>query len=233
MKYEITKGSEKDFEGVPVNVLTLYRFAGHIDLHGSLLPSIYTHISGKTETIAERRPITEPVVDQQLTTGWDGEGLPPVGALCRYRAFSDTPWVECEVLGWNDDDVWLKRTNDGGTFVMGNPELFPTKTTEWNGEGLPPTGVECEYELYAGMWKKCRIEFVGKELMIVSTGGAEFSCNFYAKFRPIRSPEDVARDEAIASICFEIGVRPENIVVQQTYDAIAAGKIPGITLSGK
>lgn len=163
MKYEIIKGSGKDFEGVPVNVLTLYRFAGHIDLHGSLLPSIYTHISGKTETIAERRPISEPV--------WDGEGLPPVG-------------VECEIL-WNDD------------------------------------------------WVKCVVKAYGKEQLIFKAEGSREWAGHIKnyKFRPIRSPEDVARNEAIDSIQAKLLLRRE--VAIDFYDAIAAGEITGVKLEGK
>lgn len=144
MKYEITKGSEKDFEQAPEWATQLLRdnndskksFVG--ELGGLTLVaekmnphSWWKYNDGYVGTIiAERRPITEPVVNQQLTTEWDGEGLPPVGALCRYRAFSDMPWVECEVLGLQGDDAWLKRTKDGRTFVMGNPELFPIPSPE-------------------------------------------------------------------------------------------------------
>lgn len=143
MKYEIIKGNEKCFEGAPewAMFLSKDKFGdlawdeGEISASGLRYQwvdpendrgvqkyaegSIGVNLSG---VIAERRPITEPV--------WDGEGLPPVGALCRYRAFSDMPWVECEVLGWYGDDAWMKRTEDGRTFVMGNPELFPIRSPE-------------------------------------------------------------------------------------------------------
>lgn len=189
MKYEYLRGSEKDFEGAPewATVLTKnnegclawdegrtnaagLRYLWIDDQDNSCVMK-YDEDHDETELngiIAERRQITEPVVNQQLTTGWDGEGLPPVGALCRYRAFSDTPWVECEVLGWHDDEVWLKPISDGVTFIMGNPELFP-----------------------------------------------------------IRSPEDVARDEAVKEIRDKLTLRKE--VAEDFYEFIAAGKIPGIT----
>lgn len=65
-----------------------------------------------------------------MSIEWNGEGKAPVGALCRYRAFSDMPWVKCEVLAWHEDEVWLQRKIDGKTLVMGNPELFPALTEE-------------------------------------------------------------------------------------------------------
>lgn len=141
MKYEITKGSEKDFEGAPEWALLktgCYYFEG---LDEGLRWAFFSSVSGiiiqegswlgcedgifnqhRRGIIAERRPITETV--------WDGEWLPPVGALCRYRDFSDMPWVECKVLAWHDDEVWLKRVDDGKTFTMGNPELFPIRSHE-------------------------------------------------------------------------------------------------------
>ncbi|WP_426785824.1 hypothetical protein ACP3TB_21500 (plasmid) [Rahnella variigena] len=143
MKYEITKGSEKDFEGAPewaAHVVKLNRDSSVAWVSGRDNKYQYKYdpdeqyghpIQGSfiswdwrdgVEIIAERRPITE--------QAWDGEGLPPVGALCRCRGFSDMPWVECEVLAWHDDEVWLKRVDDGKTFTMGNPELFPIPSPE-------------------------------------------------------------------------------------------------------
>jgi hypothetical protein len=46
--------------------------------------------------IAERRPITEPDVNQQVTTEWDGEGLPPVG--CIVECFTGINWHRCKVV---------------------------------------------------------------------------------------------------------------------------------------
>lgn len=134
MKYEITKGSEEDFEQAPewaevktrTDVgefwLQKHSLGGLSQLIGHDNTVEITSFPYKEEIIAERRPITEPV--------WDGEGLPPIGALCRYRAFSDMPWVECKVLAWHDDEVWLKRTKDGKTFTLGNPDLFPVRSPE-------------------------------------------------------------------------------------------------------
>lgn len=59
---------------------------------------------------------------------WDGTGLPPVGSLCRYRAYTDTPWIECKVLSYHENEVWLQRTSDCVTFIMGNPHLHPVRS---------------------------------------------------------------------------------------------------------
>lgn len=142
-----------------------------------------------------------------------------------------------------DYSVDMKATIDGQSLTPDDSQYIiaerrPIEEYAWAGEGLPPAGVECEYELYAGEWRKCRIEFVGRELMIVSTGDSEFSCNFYAKFRPIRSPEDVARDEAIeamrdAGYTLPAAIRFSKEEMAEIYDAIAAGKIKGVVLESK
>lgn len=92
MKYEITKGSEKDFDGAP-------EWATECVWNDKGSESFCYWLNPKTKTIfnpnwhskpdcwneeygwrnyikAERRPITEPV--------WDGEGLPPVGIECKH-----------------------------------------------------------------------------------------------------------------------------------------------------
>ncbi|WP_459176923.1 hypothetical protein [Ewingella americana] len=57
--------------------------------------------------------------------------------------------------------------------------------------------------------------------------GNYFGCD-PSQLKPIRSPEDVARDEAIAAF-HDSGVM--NLIhARQIYDVIAAGKIPGVKL---
>lgn len=146
MKYEITKGNEKDFEGAPEwatecvwNDKAGESFSYWLNpkenkmlatwMNGS--PDIWAGIYGHRNYIkAERRPISDPV--------WDGEGLPPVG-------------VECEME--NDRGTWL------------------------------PVDVIAHKDGFAFGWS------YGYRMVLHSdkTEG----------FRPIRSPEDVARDEAI------------------------------------
>lgn len=222
MKYEIIKGSEKDFEGVPANVLTLYRFAGHIDLHGSLLPSIYTHISGKTETIAERRPITEPELKPIY-----GDGI-----------HDDSDALQQRI----DMGIDIKPILNNGVFLTLKPLQFKTITEPvWDGEGLPPVGVECEI-LWNEYWVKCVVKAYGEEQLIFKAEGSrEWAghINNY-KFRPIRSPEDVARDGAIAEMRLVGYTLPAGIAfsiskeeMAEIYDAIAAGKIKGVVLESK
>lgn len=92
MKWEILKGSEKDFDGAPewATMLLLHiggRFAfSEAVSKGSRRTDLYdvgvdAEITSPAhfQIIAERRPITEPDVSQQVTNEWSGDRLPPAG----------------------------------------------------------------------------------------------------------------------------------------------------------
>lgn len=91
MKWEILKGSEKDFEGSPESA-TVRIFEKGFEEHISIFAdkfetgSIRTHADtgvynsyiqdvSNWSVIAHRRPITEPDVNQQVTNEWSGDGL--------------------------------------------------------------------------------------------------------------------------------------------------------------
>lgn len=112
--------------------------------------------------------------------------------------------------------------------------------TEWNGEGLPPVGCECEYSLNGGVtWWKCKIDY------IVGTQGVVMLCDTFEgvqyvqfssygnalKFRPIRSEADRKRDESLRVIyeILDAGTSTKQDAAD-IYGAIAAGKIPGVKL---
>lgn len=182
MKYEIIKGSEKDFDGAP-EWATLKTFTGGCyffvehEIIGARVLDIARNDEFKSECdpvgveiIAERRPITEPV--------WDGEGLmPSVGMKCLAK--------QCSQI--NADEFLVVAIQDGAVFGF------------WTATGAA-TGLD------VNRWI----------------------------FLPTPSPEDVARDEAkaaIAELCRSSASNGHS--ADLIYDAIAAGKIPGVKLEGK
>ncbi len=170
MKWEILKGSEKDFEGAPDGILTIYQSDfGRAFKHGT------SGALGLFGLIAERRPITEPVVNQQLTTEWSAGGLPPVGVECeiKYGRASNAEWIPFRCVG-----------------------------------------VDCGV---AFGW-------AGNEAVVI--------CKESYEFRPIRSPEDVAREKITLNMLQYMYSSDETDYAQvcKIYDAIAAGKIPGLKL---
>lgn len=118
--------------------------------------------------------------------------------------------------------------------------------TTWSGGGLPPVGCECEYSLNGGVtWWKCKIDY------IVGTQGVVMLCDTFEgvqyvqfssygnllKFRPIRSEAERKRSEAVQALCDAGGgngkvdeVAGYGSCWYDVYDAIAAGKIPGVKL---
>lgn len=121
--------------------------------------------------------------------------------------------------------------------------LAASQKPTWNGEGVPPVGCECEYSLNAGKtWWKCKIDY------IVGTQGVVMLCDTFEgiqyvkfssyggtlKFRPIRTEADKKR-ERICDAIYGALTRAErqhnrSDEAEAVYDAIAAGKIPGVKL---
>jgi hypothetical protein len=115
---------------------------------------------------------------------------------------------------------------------------------EWNGEGLPPVGCECEIAASTpylnikypeGAVVKIYSHFTddrGVELAAFVGAAGKVGGVCTAKcFRPIRTEADKKRDAAIESLMrIVLGPSQASATVNKLYDAIAAGKIPGIKL---
>lgn len=115
---------------------------------------------------------------------------------------------------------------------------------EWNGEGLPPVGAICEYSLAGRVWSPCKVE------LYVGTQGVVISCDVFEgiqyvdfakyddfEFRPLRTEAENARDEANKEMILYTSLDANSAKdcnhIANIYDAIAAGKIPGVKLEGK
>lgn len=138
-----------------------------------------------------------------------------------------TEFITCEVI----------------TKEMYQSALAASQKPAWNGEGVPPVGCECEYSLNAGKtWWKCKIDY------IVGTQGVVMLCDTFEgvqyvkflsyggalKFRPIRTEAERKREVAIEAILSDMRTIPCDLSLRDEvaviYDAIAAGKIPGVKL---
>ena len=108
--------------------------------------------------------------------------------------------------------------------------------TEWNGEGMPPVGCECEFNACDRGWEKCTVMYASKYTVIlhtISDGDPEEAfIPEDLKFRPIRSEVDKKRDEYVqAMIDFEKRVFGSlETHHKAVYDAIAAGQIPHVRI---
>lgn len=75
-------------------------------------------------------------------------------------------------------------------------------TQQWNGEGLPPVGIKCEFYIGSDEW--CRAFTVGIDddgCMVVQTKNNGYKASLSPlHFRPIRTPEQIAAEEREAAI---------------------------------
>lgn len=104
----------------------------------------------------------------------------------------------------------------------------------WSGEEQPPVGVECECSWCGDEWQPCKILFASNQIVVVKLkeSGMEDAYNIGdVTFRPIHSEADRKRDaakNAIAELCRSSASNGHS--ADLIYDAIAAGKIPGVKL---
>ena len=108
----------------------------------------------------------------------------------------------------------------------------------WNGEGLvPPVGCVCERSWAGDEWLSCRILFASDQIVVIKLeeSGIEDAYNIGdVTFRPIR-PEAERRGDDICDKIYGAmtnAKRKDNRsdMAEEIYDAIAAGKIPGLRL---
>lgn len=139
------------------------------------------------------------------------------------------------------DDGWsrLKSAKDYSNAVTREQYegALAASKTEWDGEGFPPVGCECQYSLNGGVaWFDCRIEYlVGSQGVVMSCEvfeGIQYASasQYDLKFRPIRSEADKKRDESIKALKFSFGAFDANGLAEMVYQAIASGKIPHIRI---
>lgn len=109
---------------------------------------------------------------------------------------------------------------------------------EWNGDGAPPVGVECEFKCATGELVEVEITAIARNgVCFVECGkNGENYVSFSREFRPLRTEADKKRDEAIQGMASVIDYRngcSSKPLAGWIYEAIAAGKIPGVKLEGK
>jgi hypothetical protein len=127
-----------------------------------------------------------------------------------------------------------------------NAAIAATSKPEWDGEGLPPVGCECEGKQPAQLnWNRFKVVAIENGHVFgfwndnVSTGLDSRQW----EFRPIRSEEDKKRAECVIALSridpqampFEYGDKHSDGSLigpfwYELYDAIAAGKIPHIRI---
>lgn len=107
---------------------------------------------------------------------------------------------------------------------------------EWNGDGVPPVGVECEFKCATGEWVEVEITATARKgVCFVERGkNGENYVSFRREFRPLRTEAEKAMESAkhiIAELCRESASNGHS--ADLIMEAIAEGKIPGVKLESK
>jgi hypothetical protein len=104
-----------------------------------------------------------------------------------YRFYGEAVYV---VVPGICEKSWMKTKYT----TLGDIENLVALTTaqqlEWNGEGYPPVGVECEVSFSDdNVWDKCLVTYFGTSLCVIDFGDCERSFGISSvKFRPIETP---------------------------------------------
>lgn len=114
--------------------------------------------------------------------------------------------------------------------------LAASQKPSWNGEGLPPVGCECEVSVDGGRsWCTYRAisEKNGVRLIEIGNLTEEFENNNWI-FRPPRTEAERKHEAVLESICAVLEMVAQDYKREDEakliYEAIAAGKIPGVKL---
>lgn len=113
--------------------------------------------------------------------------------------------------------------------------LAASQKQTWNGEGLPPVGCECEYISNGTSWGKVKvIGFDGEKIVIRPSGEIYYAITPSDNdvFTPFRTEAEKKRDIVVEAIkeLFKHGNDPRVDDATLIFNAIAAGKIPGVKL---
>jgi hypothetical protein len=105
----------------------------------------------------------------------------------------------------------------------------------WNGEGLPPVGCKCEYVGNDTSWGIVKVIGYDEDRVVFKPSGEDYygiTPGDKALFRPIRTEADRKRESAIQAM-YEVVSKSgyDTPEPSSIYDAIAAGKIPGVEIS--
>lgn len=124
------------------------------------------------------------------------------------------------------------------TYWQYKAALAASQKPAWNGEGVTPVGCECECYVDEGIIHCVVVgyDFDGKAVVMRNVSARKyFSIQANSgRIKPLRSEAERKRDIAIEAILSDMITIPCDLDLRDEvaviYDAIAAGKIPGVKL---
>lgn len=121
------------------------------------------------------------------------------------------------------------------TYLQYKEALAASQKPAWNGESLPPAGCECEISFSGKSLGQCEVLFVGDSLIVWKQKSSQQEGSGYHRhmnIRPLRTEAERKRNAAVEAMQREADDGDNWIYSEYEiiYDAIAAGKIPGVKL---
>lgn len=123
------------------------------------------------------------------------------------------------------------------TYWQYKAALAASQKPSWNGEGVPPVGCECEYISNGTSWGKVKvIGLDGEKIVIRPSGEIYYAITPSNKdvFIPFRTEAERKHEAVLESICAVLEMVAQDYKREDEakliYEAIAAGKIPGVKL---
>nr|UWI41095.1 MAG: hypothetical protein [Bacteriophage sp.] len=123
------------------------------------------------------------------------------------------------------------------TYWQYKASLAASQKPAWNGEGVQPVGCECEYISNGTSWGKVKvIGLDGEKIVIRPSGEIYYAITPSNKdvFIPFRTEAERKHEAVLESICAVLEMVAQDYKREDEakliYEAIAAGKIPGVKL---
>lgn len=115
--------------------------------------------------------------------------------------------------------------------------LAESQKPAWNGEGLPPAGCECEFISNDTSWGVVRVIGMDDDKVVIKPSGEIYygiTPSNRQVFRPLRTESERKHEAVLESICAVLEMVVQDYKREDEakliYEAIAAGKIPGVKL---
>ncbi|QDB70185.1 hypothetical protein KGB41_gp28 [Salmonella virus KFS-SE2] len=123
------------------------------------------------------------------------------------------------------------------TYWQYKAALAASQKPTWNGEGVPPVGCECEISFSGKSLGQCEVLFVGDSLIVWKQKSSQQEGSGYHRhmnIRPLRTEAERKHEAVLESICAVLTMVAQDYKREDEakliYEAIAAGKIPGVKL---
>lgn len=152
---------------------------------------------------------------------------------------------------WIDWDLWLERSDDHATSIITREQYeaaIAAQQPDWDGEGLPPVGIDVEFTLDTDKYSaQGNIPENGQVVNVVAhkqttcgnyvavvywddRGAGRAAAFIKAAFSPLRTEAERKREQVVDGL-LSLGTSLRPATASIIYDAMAAGKIPGVELA--